>query len=143
MNTQRVVIGGVAAGITIFVLDFIINGLLLGNRWREEMEALNPALVATSERPAAIAGFAVMDVLLGILLVWLYAAIRPRFGAGPKTAVLAGLYFWAFGAVMWMGFTMLGMFSWSIYVIGTLTWVVVAIAAAYVGGMLYKEEGGG
>ncbi len=139
MNTQRVVIGGVAAGVTIFVLDFIINGLLLGDRWRQEMEALNPALVAATERPAAIAGFAVMDILLGILLVWLYAAIRPRFGAGPKTAVLAGLYFWAFGAVMWMGFSVLGMFSWEIYLIGTLTWVVVAIAAAYVGGMLYKE----
>ena len=31
---------------------------------------------------------------LGVLAVWTYAAIRPRFGAGPKTAVCAGFAVW-------------------------------------------------
>jgi hypothetical protein len=33
--------------------------------------------------------------VLGILAVWTYAAIRPRFNAGPKTALCAGLAVWA------------------------------------------------
>ena len=33
----------------------------------------------------------VLIFLVGILLIWLYAAIRPRYGAGPGTAVLAGV----------------------------------------------------
>ncbi|HSE60477.1 MAG TPA: hypothetical protein VLA99_17380 [Nitrospiraceae bacterium] len=30
--------------------------------------------------------------------LWLYAAIRPRFGAGPKTALYAGLGVWVLGS---------------------------------------------
>jgi hypothetical protein len=33
----------------------------------------------------AIAYFVVMCFLLGILMVWLYAAVRPRLGPDPKT----------------------------------------------------------
>ena len=34
--------------------------------------------------------------LCGIAAVWLYAAIRPRFGAGLKTALIAGIAVWFF-----------------------------------------------
>jgi hypothetical protein len=40
--------------------------------------------------------------VLGIASVWLYAAIRPRYGAGPKTAVCAGLAVWIL-AHLWSG----------------------------------------
>ena len=30
----------------------------------------------------------------GIWAMWLYAAIRPRYGPGPKTALVAGLAWW-------------------------------------------------
>jgi len=33
-------------------------------------------------------------IAFGLLMVWPYAAIRPRFGAGPMTAVVGGLFFW-------------------------------------------------
>ena len=33
-------------------------------------------------------------IIFGIVIVWLYAAIRPRFGSGVKTAVYAGLAAW-------------------------------------------------
>ena len=45
---------------------------------------------------SAIGGFVFFAFLLGIVTVWLYAAIRPRFGAGAKTAVIAGLFVWFF-----------------------------------------------
>ena len=38
--------------------------------------------------------FVAMTFVLGILLVWLYAAIRSRYGPGPKAAVVAGLFGW-------------------------------------------------
>ena len=34
---------------------------------------------------------------MGILMTWWYAAIRPRFGAGPKTAAIAGFAVWLIG----------------------------------------------
>jgi hypothetical protein len=36
----------------------------------------------------------ISDLATGIWAMWLYAAIRPRYGAGPKTAVVAALAWW-------------------------------------------------
>ena len=33
-------------------------------------------------------------VVMGIGLIWLYAAIRPRYGPGPRTAAIAGFVMW-------------------------------------------------
>jgi hypothetical protein len=33
-------------------------------------------------------------VLTGTFITWLYVSIRPRFGAGPKTAAIAGIAAW-------------------------------------------------
>ena len=38
--------------------------------------------------------FNVWGLVVGILMVWLYAAMRPRLGAGPKTAQCAGFVIW-------------------------------------------------
>ena len=35
-----------------------------------------------------------MCLLYGIVGVWIYAAIQPRYGAGPRTAFLTGLLLW-------------------------------------------------
>ena len=31
----------------------------------------------------------------GLIAIWLYSAIRPRFGAGPLTAIITGIAVWA------------------------------------------------
>jgi hypothetical protein len=31
-------------------------------------------------------------------IMWLYAAIRPRYGPGPKTAAVAGFALWFIGS---------------------------------------------
>ena len=41
-----------------------------------------------------IAASIVIDFLIGIFIIWLYAAIRPRYGAGPETAIITGLAVW-------------------------------------------------
>ena len=52
------------------------------------------AMQALGKQPQAINAldpwFIFLDFIYGIGLLWVYAAIRPRFGAGPKTGVIAG-----------------------------------------------------
>jgi len=36
----------------------------------------------------------VFIVAYAIVAVWLYAAIRPRYGAGPRTALISGIVVW-------------------------------------------------
>src|SRR5215831_16284290 len=51
--------------------------------------------------------------------IWLYAAARPRFGAGPKTAGLTGFTYWIMGtALPTLGQIPVGLFSKRLSVCG-------------------------
>jgi hypothetical protein len=139
MNTQKMVVGGIAAGVVLFVLDFLSNTLILGDRMTAAMDALNPALSANMESTSALVTFAIIDLVFGLALVWLYATIRPKFGPGPKTAAIAGVYFWLVTGMVWASLVVMGLFSWGLWFMGGATWLVTALAAAMVGGKLYNE----
>ena len=76
---------------------------------------------------------------MGVALVWRYAAIRPRFGAGPRTAAIAGLYFWSPGSLVWTSFFVLGIFPWGMFPLGAASWLIVVPAAALSGASPYSE----
>ncbi len=82
-----------------------------------------------------------MSFVLGIAIVWLYAAIRPRYGAGPKTALCAGLAVWFF---VWLwgfgGTVVMGLYPTKLVLI-TVIWGLFEVPiAAVVGAWPYKEE---
>src|SRR5713101_2552164 len=74
----------------------ILGGLLAGVVMKQDMAAAMQALGKQPIPDSVIWVFVVWDFVMGIGLVWLYAAIRPRFGAGVKTAVIAGVAVWVF-----------------------------------------------
>ena len=140
INTSKVVVGGLVGGVVAVVLDSLINGVLLAGTWEAAMTELNPAIVTNLESPSTIAGFVVLDLLYGILLVLLYASIRPRFGAGAGTAFKAAVIAWLFGGIAWGGLAVMGIFQWNLFFIGGLCWLVVSTGAALVGARFYREE---
>jgi hypothetical protein len=91
INMGRVILGGLLAGLVINIGEFVLNMPVLGNMWNEALKALNRPPLGT-EPPTF---FVILGFALGIVTVWVYAAIRPRFGAGPLTAICAGLTVWA------------------------------------------------
>ncbi len=140
INNQKVVVGGLAAGITFFVLDFLSNWLISGRRFEAEMAALDPMIPSNLRAAGTIAGMVIVDVVLGILLTWLYAAIRPNFGPGPKTAMIAGLFFFLATGAVWASYPVIGLMSWGTWALGGVGWVITVFGAAYVGGLLYKDQ---
>jgi hypothetical protein len=97
INLSRVILGGIVAGIVIDVFEGILNGAILAGQWAEVMTGLGKSAAISAKQ---IAAFNVWGLAVGILTVGLYAAIRPRFGAGPRTGVLAGLGVWALAFAM-------------------------------------------
>ena len=84
--------------------------------------------------------FIVTSFVLGLLTVWMYAAMRPRLGAGPKSAMIAGLFVWLlyYGLVN-VGIGMMGVFSFNLLGI-VLGWSIVEMSiAAVIGCAIYKE----
>ncbi len=140
INTGKVVTAGLAAGVVLNVIDLVVNTFILGNRMKAELDAVNPQLWNAMNDPRNIAWFVALDFLLGILIVWLYAAIRPRFGPGPATAVRAGVFAWIVASLMWLYFYFMGLTSLTSYAMGGVLALVNFMAAAWVGGRLYAES---
>jgi hypothetical protein len=92
INLGRVILGGLVAGVIINVVEGMMHAVVLADRWEAQMASLNRSAAGSAKQIVVLNlwGFAA-----GMLVVWLYAAIRPRFGAGPKTAMCAGLFCWA------------------------------------------------
>jgi hypothetical protein len=136
INLGRVVLGGIVAGIIVNLFEYVLNGVLLANRWTDLMVSINrPALGGTE-----IVYFNIFGFTLGLVAVWTYAAIRPRFGEGPKTALYAALLTWVTGYVLVdmmptiMGIVPMSM-TWMLIGVGLVEIVVATLAGAW----LYRE----
>ncbi len=140
INTKKVLIGGFAAGVVLTAIDFFANGYLLAARMKAETDAFKPGLSEQMMEGSAIVGYIVMDFILGFALVWTYAAIRPRFGPGMRTASYAALLFWILTMIFVSGYMHMGMMSaglwWTFAVIGLVNYLL----SAWAGAKFYTED---
>jgi len=136
INMGRVLIGGLLAGLIVNFGEFILNGVLLA----EEMNAAMAALNRPPINPGMIVWFVVFGFGLGVMLVWVYAAIRPRFGAGVKTAVCASTLVWGL-AYLYPNLFMIiiGLFPQGMMVLVTIWGLVEITIAGIAGAWLYSE----
>lgn len=142
INVSKVLIGGLAAGVVMNVSGFVVQGMLLGKRMEAEMLAVAPSLQGKGMEPSTMVARVLTQFVVGILLVWLYAAMRPRFGPGMKTASYAAFVVWLCGFLFYLDWLYLGLMSPGMYAIVSVVMVITLLIAAGVGGWLYKEEGG-
>ncbi len=139
INLGRVLLGGLLAGLIINIGETVLNAFVLAQLWDYALKALNRPPMATDA--GAIVFYIVLGFAEGIFLVWLYAAIRPRFGARPATAICAGLIVW-FLVSMYTSAAMLPMRLFPRrLLLYSVIWEFVQIPlAAVAGAWLYKEE---
>jgi hypothetical protein len=138
-NWKRVFLGGVVAGVVSLVLGTAAETIFLQKLWSPVLEALGHPLPQT----IGMGIFWIIFVLVGgIVSIWLYSAIRPRYGAGPKTAVIAGLGYWIIG-IFYPNLLQgsMGVYPAKVLVIDSLTYLVVLVVATLVGAWVYKEQG--
>jgi hypothetical protein len=141
MNVGRVVLGGIVAGIVGDILGTLIDGMMLSSRWAAGMSALgHPGGFSVKQ----IVAFNLIGIVVGIVAVWIYAAIRPRFGAGPKTAIYAGLALWIVGyAAPDLGFMYVPhLFPHGLTAYTALGALFEAVLGTLAGAALYKEAEG-
>lgn len=137
INWGRVILGGLVAGVIINIGENLCGGLILKQKWDAAMSALHVTMPTGAQ---AMTIWIVFGFVIGIFAVWLYAAIRPRYGAGVKTALCAGSAVWFLGSFMasvssWN----MGVFPSSLMVPSTLLTLVEILIATIVGAWLYKE----
>ena len=139
INMRKVILGGLVAGVVLNVMDTVMFGIVLKDKMAAALAAMNLPAVTNAQIP----WFVFLDFVVGVFLVWLYAAMRPRFGAGPGTAAKVGVAGWFAGVLL------PNLFNWTaqypphdIAIITSLVSLVVAPLAVVAGAKFYTEEAG-
>jgi hypothetical protein len=136
INISRVIAGGLLAGLVLNIGETLLNVVVIADQMNAAATALNLPPMGTRE----ITSFVVMCFGLGIATVWLYAAIRTRFGPGIPTAVLNGAVVWFF-AYLWpnMGDAVMQIFPTTVITIAVIWGLAEVILASIAGAWIYRE----
>src|SRR4029453_1574884 len=137
INWLRVIVGGLAAGAVANGLDYAINRYLLTNEANEMIQRLN---LRTDLVEGSIWTWVVVDFIYGLVLVFTYAAMRPRFGPGPKTAIIAGMTFWVAFTAVFAGLMSMGIYTARHFGKNAAFAIVSTLVPALVGAATYKED---
>ena len=136
VNLGRVILGGLLAGLVINISEFVLNTVVVGAEMDAVLKARNMPPIGST----AIVTFVLFGFLLGIVTIWLYAAIRPRYGAGPRSAIMAGLIVFFLAYIYGnAGLTVMGFMPASMMLIIDGWGLVEILIAAVAGAWLYQE----
>jgi hypothetical protein len=139
INWTRVILGGLLAGVVINISEFLVNGLLLADRWAAAMAAQDRS---SNFGPLGYTIFILWGFLIAMFAMWLYAIIRPRFGAGPRTAAIAAIATWVPGSLLAsMAPIAMDLYSRRMMLIGVAEVFVELVVGVLIGAWIYKEKG--
>jgi hypothetical protein len=138
INWGRLILGSLIAAIIMFFTDGFLHEKIAKADW----QAVYDGLRATLPEPhgTSMVYFALFELGRGFTAMMFYATMRAYFGAGPKTAVLAGIVAWiAFSLTGPVQFIPLGFFSNALWLKVGAFQLIVSILATIAGAALYKD----
>lgn len=89
INPVHVLGSGILAGMVINIFGAFAWGAILGAEYMSQLGRQLPGRTI----PLSMG----WGLLMGIVAVWLYVSLRAQYGAGPRTAALAGGATWVLG----------------------------------------------
>jgi hypothetical protein len=139
INVARVILGGLLAGLIMNISEYVLNIYVVAEESAAMMERFGLPQIGMHQ----IGVFLVMTFVLGIVMVFVYAAMRPRFGAGVGTAVIAGVTIWIVAMFASVADVVLGILPANLLVLTGLWALVEMVVASVAGAWLYKEPAAG
>jgi hypothetical protein len=140
INTGRLILAGVVTAVVLDVLEFLDNGVLLANDWANALKAIGVGPLTVR----GIIAFNIWSVVVGFLALCLYVAVRPRFGPGPRTALMTAAVVWAFGWPLSMVAPLAShMIPKSLAINAVLLGIPEIAISLLVGAAVYKEGSAG
>jgi hypothetical protein len=143
INWGRVLLGGLLAGAVLIILATVSTGLFVG---RQGLSTAMRGLHPSTSGIAAPLFFVSVFLILGVLMTWWYAALRPLFGPGTKTAAIAGLAVWV--TIVWLGvvgFAIKSVAMGEPYSLPSgpilpILYLVIMVVSTISGAWIYKEQ---
>jgi hypothetical protein len=139
IHNNGVLIGGLIAGAALSMSDVLLYGALLKVPMAEAWGVAGRPTMTDLQRSLEVPASIVLDFVVGILLMWLYGAIQPRYRAGLGTAVRAGVVAWFLVALLCAAFMFQGVMPLGIMIITTLVLLVEYPLAVVLGAKLHMD----
>jgi len=140
VNYKRILTGGLVAGLIINILDFLVMLAVTGKIY-EKFQA--KGLFLKDPRLPFIPLWILGMFAVGLLLAWFYAAVRPRLGAGPGTALLVSFILalmvhvpYNFSEACW------GQTGRLLPLVHMTAGIIEMVIAGYFAAWIYKEKEG-
>ena len=133
INWGRVFLCGILTGVAWYLLSllvflFVINGTAYA------------AAAEAAHRPNLFPALPfVLFLAMGIWAMWLYASIRPRYGPGPKTALMTGVALWLIAVLEVSKLVVVGFFPPHLFLMPVATALPVVLLSTLVGAWTYRE----
>jgi len=120
------------AGILVNVLQAPLD-LMMRSEWQEVMKNFKPT-------PAVFLLHILWSFVIGIATIWLYAAIRPRYGPGWVTALRAGFAVWLFvHATFSLATGSMELLPQKLITLSALFFLPATLLSTIAGAWLYRE----
>ena len=135
VDLSRVILGGILAGTIVNLSEWALHDMVMREQFRSALGSLgrqNPEDLNT------IVWWNVWGYVLGITAIWLYAAIRPRYGPGAATALRAGFAVWILSCVL-MTITMANLRLFPFMPMAFLWSLAGDLIGTVAGAWVYKE----
>ena len=141
MNWRSVIVSGLVWALVYSVVGGLAMVLFLAQEFVDELQRLQRPLALTRETLLFLGIFGLLfTVTWGCVSMWFYAAIRPRYGAGPWTAVIASVGIWLLAVVAPVShLAAFGISSRRFVIFDLPTELVAIMAATIAGAWRYKE----
>lgn len=136
INTKSVLLSGSVAGIAI-IISAMTMVPVVGNEMSQVLA--DRGLPPLSN--LAMAYFGMVSLIMGIVLVWLYAVAKTHFGPGKKTVLIVSFTVWFLAYFLSnVSKVVYGFLPIRLTVIGTVWGLVELLLAGLIGSYLYQEK---
>lgn len=99
LDIVRFVLAGLVSGIVIYVIESILNGVILAGDWKA-WSVVAAQIFRMPPEANSLIFWGVQALIAGWAGTFVYAAIREWVGVNLRAAYIAGLVVWAVG---WLG----------------------------------------
>lgn len=134
INWPRVLLSGIVAGLVWTLISSLITAYL-----SRDFVAAVPGGRLSAPAGGFVAVLLAVNFVMGVWAMWLYAAIRPRYGAGPMTAGRAGISWWVITSLIDATWGSFGFVSPGTLLAPMAASLPALILAAVAGAWLYRE----
>lgn len=140
IKNKRLIVAGIITFIVDIFLELMVESIIgpvffsqAFTEWYQGIEVQN--WVFTNQ---------FLDLSIGLLncmlLIWLYAALRPMFGVGAKTALITSLFWFIFVSAFAINLANIGYFSMTIALLESIYMLIELPIALLVGAYIYEKE---